>query len=125
MYEIYPKKDICHNFCKLLRNYFSDIYSTNLKKNPKKVPAPKNLWPNSFQFYMCNPFEIFKCHVKNYVIEPDITVIKCIKPDEPRRIKDIAKMPITLLNANERKQISASADQQYVSLEDKLNLELR
>ena len=123
MYEIYPKKDICSNFPKLIRSYFSDIYSTNLEKNPKKVPAPKNFWPHSFQFHMCNPFEIFKCHIKNYLTEPTINITKFIKPDEPRKIKDIAKMPVSLLNSNEKKYINITDG--YVSVEDKLKLQLR
>lgn len=120
IYEIYPKKDICSNFSKLITSYFSEIYSTNVEKNPKKVPAPKNLWPHSFQFHMCNPFEIFKCNIKNYLTEPTINIIKCIKPDEPRKVKDIAKMPISLLNSNEKKYINATHGEGYVSIEDKL-----
>jgi len=125
IYEIYPKKDICSNFSKLITSYFSEIYSTNVEKNPKKVPAPKNLWPHSFQFHMCNPFEIFKCNIKNYLTEPTINIIKCIKPDEPRKVKDIAKMPISLLNSNEKKYINATHGEGYVSIEDKLKLQLR
>lgn len=123
IYEIYPKKDICSNFSKLITSYFSEIYSTNLEKNPKKVPAPKNFWPHSFQFHMCNPFEIFKCHIKNYLTEPNINIIKFIRPDEPRKITDIAKMPTTLLNSNEKKIINITDE--YVSIEDKLKLQLR
>lgn len=123
VYEIYPKKDICSNFSKLITSYFSEIYSINLEKNPKKVPAPKNFWPHSFQFHMCNPFEIFKCHIKNYLTEPNINVIKFIRPDKPRKITDIAKMPTTLLNSNEKKTINITDE--YVSIEDKLKLQLR
>jgi hypothetical protein len=123
IYEIYPKKDICSNFPKLITSYFSEIYSVNLEKNPKKVPSPKNFWPHSFQFHMCNPFEIFKCHIKKYLTEPEINIIKFIKPNDPRTIKDIAKMPISLLNLTEKKNISTSDG--YVSIEDKLKLQLR
>jgi hypothetical protein len=123
IYEIYPKKDICSNFPKLITSYFSEIYSVNLEKNLKKVPSPKNFWPHSFQFHMCNPFEIFKCQIKKYLTEPEINIIKFIKPNDPRTIKDIAKMPISLLNLTEKKNISTSDG--YVSIEDKLKLQLR
>ena len=72
---------------------------------------------------MCNPFEIFKCHIKNYLTEPNINIIKFIRPDEPRKITDIAKMPTTLLNSNEKKIINITDE--YVSIEDKLKLQLR
>ena len=123
IYEIYPKKDICRNFPKLITSYFSEIYSVNLEKNPKKVPSPKNFWPNSFQFHMCNPFEIFKCNIKKYLTEPEINIIKFIKPNDPRTIKDIAKMPISLLNLTEKKNINTTDG--YVSIDDKLKLQLR
>lgn len=49
--------------------------------------------------------------------------MKFIRPDEPRRIIDIAKMPIALLNSNEKKNIDITEG--YVSIEDKLKLQLR
>jgi len=123
IYEIYPKKDICSNFPKIIASYFSEIYLTNLEKNPKKVPAPKNLWPNSFQFHMCNPVEIFKCYIQNYLTDPILNITKFIRPDEPRKITDIAKMPICLLSSSERKNINVSDE--YVSFRDKSKLQLR
>jgi hypothetical protein len=125
IYEIYPKKDICSNFSKIITNYFTEIYTSNLLKSPKKVPAPKNFWPNSYQFHLCNPFEIFKCKITNYLTDPVINILKYIKPDEPRKITDIPKMPIELLNSNEKKSINISSDSYYVSLEDKQKLLLR
>lgn len=123
VYEIYPKKNICKNFQTLIKSYYSDIYLKNLKKHPNKIPAPKNIWPYSFQFYMCNPIEIFKCRVKNYLTQPAIEIIKFIRPNEPRRIKDIAQMPVNLLNPCERKTVDVTNE--YVSLQDRLKLELR
>ena len=52
-----------------------------------------------------------------------INIIKFIKPNDPRTIKDIAKMPISLLNLTEKKNINTSDE--YVSIEDKLKLQLR
>jgi hypothetical protein len=72
---------------------------------------------------MCNPIEIFNCRVKNYLTQPTIEVIKFIRPNEPRKIKDIAKMPVNLLNPRERKMVNVT--NKYVSFQDKLKLELR
>lgn len=123
VYEIYPKKDICRNFARMLKIYFSEIYTPNFQKYPKKIPAPKNFWPNSFQFHMCNPVEIFKCEIKNYLTEPKMNILKFIKPNEPRKVSDIAKMPIRLLSKNEKKFVNVKGS--YVSVEDKLSLKLR
>lgn len=122
MYEIYPKKD--KNFKKLLTNYYNDIYSKNLQKNPKKVPAPKNLWPHSYQFHMCNPHEIFKCRITDHLTEPNLIILKHLKPLEARTSADIVPMPVSLLNARER-QMLTTTDIEFVSLEDKQQLTLR
>lgn len=123
MYEIYPNKDICKNFGKLITNYYNDIYSKNLQKNPKKVPAPKNLWPHSYQFHMCNPHEVFKCKITDHLRDPTLTILKHLKPTEPRTRADIAPMPVSLLNTSERKLLKTESS--VVSLEDKERLSLR
>ena len=46
-----------------------------------------------------------------------------IRPNEPRKITDIAKMPIALLNSNEKQKINITGE--YVSIEDKIKLHLR
>lgn len=123
MYEIYPKKEP-KNFAKLITNYYNDIYSKNLQKNPKKVPAPKNLWPHSYQFHMCDPHEIFRCRIADHLTDPKLTILKHLKPTDPRTPADIVPMPKSLLNARERKLLNSS-DEQFVSPEDKQRLSLR
>ena len=105
-------------------DYYENIYLANIKKNPKKVPAPKNLWPYSFQFYMCNPVKIFHCNISNYITEPDINVIKYINYSSVRTIYDIEKMPLKLLNQEEKIRIKVSEDKELTH-EDILKLELR
>jgi len=123
-YEIYPKKEQCKHFKSILMEYYQNIYLANLKKNPKKVPAPKNLWPYSFQFYMCNPVKIFECKISNYITEPDISVIKYIKHNSVRTIYDIEKMPFKLLKSEEINRIKVSDDKE-ITYEDILKLVLR
>jgi len=124
VYEIYPKKEQCKHFKSILTDYYENIYLANVKKNPKKVPAPKNLWPYSFQFYMCNPVKIFECKISNYITEPDISVIKYIKHCSVRTIYDIEKMPLKLLKQEEKIRIKVSEDKELTH-EDILKLELR
>lgn len=123
MYEIYPKKEICKNFATLITSYYNDLYVKNLANNPKKVPAPKNLWPHSYQFHMCNPFEIFKCRISHYLTNPKLDIIKHLKPTDCRTQSDIVPMPLKLLNAHERKLVRC--DGEYVLFEDKELLALR
>ena len=124
VYEIYPKKEICRNFKSILTEYYNDIYLANIKKNPKKVPAPKNLWPDSFQFYRCNPVKIFECKISNYIVEPDIEVIKYISYCSIRTIDDIEHMPIKLLTSDEKILLKKYGDEE-LTYEDMLKLNLR
>jgi hypothetical protein len=124
VYEIYPKKEECKNFKSILMDYYNNIYLSNIKKNPKQVPAPKNFWPDSFQFHMCNPVKIFECKISNYISDPIIEVIKYINYYSVRSIDDIEVMPIKLLNTEEKKRLEIFEDRE-LSYEDVLKLELR
>jgi len=124
VYEIYPKKDICKNFKNILTNYYNNTYLKNKEKNPKRVPAPKNLWPDSFQFYMCNPVKIFECKIKDYMTNPVIERTKYIKPDAVRTTNDIEVMPLSLLTQSEKDKLNL-VDHQKLSYTDVLKLDLR
>jgi len=124
VYEIYPKKEKCKHFKSILMEYWENIYKANREKNPKKVPAPKNLWPYSFQFYMCNPVKIFECKISNYLTEPVNEVIKFINYRSERTINDIEKMPVKLLTKEEKNKLEISGDKE-LTYEDILNLKLR
>lgn len=124
VYEIYPKKDICKNFKKIITNYYNNTYLKNKEKNPKKVPAPKNLWPDSFQFYMCNPVKIFESKIKDYMSNPVIERIHYIKPDAVRTTNDIEVMPLSLLTQSEKDKLNLG-DHQKLSYIDVLKLDLR
>lgn len=66
MYEIWPKSKRSYKFRTLLNNYYEYLYKPHIIKNPPRTPATKNFWPESFQFYMCNPVKIFECHIHNW-----------------------------------------------------------
>lgn len=116
-FEIRPKRTPM--FGTILRSYYHDIFL----KSKNKVPAPKNLWPYSYQFYMCDPVEIFHCTVYEYLSQPRVCVEKYIGPDETRR--DAVQMPCSVLNSDEKRQLKCSPGLLYVSPSDKTGLSLR
>lgn len=114
-FEIHPKRS--RVFGELLRSYYHDIFL----KSKAKVPAPKNLWPYSFQFYMCDPVEIFRCTVRRFLTDPEMTIEKYLAPHEPRT--DPVPMPRALLNAKEKTRVSTTNE--FLTDQDKAQLSLR
>lgn len=107
IFEIWTKSSRCVHFRTLMNNYYNKIYLEHIRKNPNKVPAPKNFWPYSFQFYMCNPVKIFSCTVKNANTKPIITIDHFIDPVHDRSFLVSENMPSDLLNIDEFKIIGA------------------
>lgn len=105
-FEIYPKNDRHKNFCEIMKNYYYGIYTENLKKNPKKVPAPKNLWPDSFQFFMCNPIKIFECSISSVNENPIIESISFVSSNIDRSTLVSEPLPIKLLYKKEKQKVS-------------------
>lgn len=102
-FEIWVKSDRCSNFRTLMENYYNYIFKEHKKKDPNKNPAPKNLFPDNFPFYMCNPIKTFECIIKNGLSDnPEINIIKYIKPDVDRKELASEDMPSSLLSKEER-----------------------
>ena len=100
-YEIWPQHDRHRNFRLLMANYFRNIYEKHIAANPNKTPAPKNLWPYSFQFYMCNPVRVFHCVVRDALENPRFADFHIADPEADRGDIDPEPMPFDLLNATE------------------------
>lgn len=115
-FEIHPKRTPM--FGTLLRSYYHDIFL----KSKAKIPAPKNLWPYSYQFYMCDPVEIFHCTVYDFLSQPRVCIEKYIEPNETRSA--VVQMPCNILNTEEKRQLKCSPGL-YVSQVDKERLSLR
>ena len=105
VFEIWPRDPRQENFRTLMDNYFRNIYLPNIASNPQKTPAPKNMWPYSFQFYMCNPLRTFHCVVENALEDFDINVAEYVEPAQDRANVLPVRMPLSILNAKEKKQI--------------------
>ena len=115
-FEIWPKSERCTRFRELLDNYYSFIYSAHIKDNPAKTPAPKNLWPDRFPFYMCNPVKIFECRINDALSEtPSVKILHYVKPEENRENLPSELMPVSLLT---KREISVLEEAGFIVDED-------
>lgn len=96
IFEIWPQFSPC--FTQLLTKYYYDIYLEHINNNPQKTPAPKNLWPESFQFYKCQPIKTFECIIKDFNTNPSAEITKFVPPHQSRADIEPEKMPTDLLN---------------------------
>lgn len=101
IYEIWPNSARCSRFSELMQNYYQNIYLTHLAANPRKTPAPKNFWPESYQFYLCNPIRIFSATVTQSLTNPRTIVNSYIPAGNDRSMYESLPMPIGLLNTAE------------------------
>lgn len=83
-FEIWPKSPRHARFAEILTNYYRKIYLAHRKKDPSKTPAPKNFWPYSYQFYICNPILTFSCTVENANVTPEIKIERYMQPGADR-----------------------------------------
>lgn len=98
-YEIWPK----HNpqFQQLLYDYYNSIYLEHIKLNASKTPAPKNLWPYSFQFYMCKPLKTYECLISSINTKPSIKTLTFVEPTFDRANIEPEQVPTEILKFDE------------------------
>ncbi len=102
-FEVWVQSKRCKNFNILLENYYNYIYKKHIKEYPDRTPAPKNLFPDMFPFYMCNPIKIFECNIKDSLSKNAEPVINYyIKPKESRLTLKSELMPVSLLYPSEK-----------------------
>ncbi|MDP3048486.1 MAG: MamI family restriction endonuclease [Thermodesulfovibrionales bacterium] len=100
-FEIWNDSGRHINFKTIMSNYFYKIFIEHIKRNPNKTPAPKNFWPYSYQFYLCNPVRVFSCIVENANTNPSIHIDHYVEPDFDRNNLTVEKMPTELLGMEE------------------------
>ena len=98
VFEIWPSHDRHRNFRELMTRYFENIYLPHIEQNPQKTPAPKNFWPYSFQFYMCNPVRTLQCMATNANTDPHLEILEYVEPDANRAEVSPVRMPYSVLN---------------------------
>lgn len=101
VYEIWPQYARHSSFTALMKGYYESIYQGHKEKDAAKTPAPKNFWPWSFQFYKCNPVQVFQATVKYANTKPQITVDVFVDPAADRATLTPLAMPSELLTADE------------------------
>jgi len=73
-FEIWPEHPRNSRFGEIMTNYYTKIYLEHKKSDANKTPAPKNFWPDQYQFYVCNPMRTFLCVVENANEEPRLEI---------------------------------------------------
>ena len=113
VFEIWPGHKRHTHFRTLMDNYFHNIYLPHIERNPTRTPAPKNFWPYSFQFYMCNPVRVFHCVVEDAPKNPQIKVLEYVQPTKDRATVAPVLMPMSKLSSSElrifREKVDGSA----------------
>ena len=102
VFEIWPVHSRHIRFRTIMEDYYRDIYLPHIERNPRNTPAPKNFWPYSFQFYMCNPVRIFHCIVEDALRDPLINVREYVEPSVDRAAVAPLPMPLSVLRRSER-----------------------
>ena len=131
IFELWPSQDRHINFRTLMEEYYYGIYEPHIQTNPQKTPAPKNFWPYSFQFYMCNPLRTFHCIVTDALKDPQIDVRGYVEPATDRAAIDPVSMPFSTLKPDERTTLrhflgaAAYAEAKANGLTEKQRLMLR
>ncbi len=100
-FEIWNTDERHKNFKTLMTNYYYKIFLEHVKKNPKKTPAPKNFWPYSYQFYLCNPIKVFEIFIEKVNDNPIIKINTYVEPNQDRSLLKAEPMPILLLKKEE------------------------
>lgn len=117
-FEIWPNSPRARHFVTLMENYYYKLYLGHIEKNPTKNPAPKNFWPYSYQFYMCNPIKTFSATVLDSDSAPKTTVDYYVEPDADRSELASELMPGSLLMPPELEQVAALPDHELEQLVD-------
>lgn len=100
-FEVWNKTNRHKNFSSLMSNYYHKIFLEHISRNPNKTPAPKNFWPYSYQFYLCNPIKVFECIVFSANTKPKISIVHLVKPNIDRSLLNSELMPTNLLSQEE------------------------
>ena len=101
VFEIWPQHNRHRHFRTLMQNYFNKIYLPHIERDPKRTPAPKNFWPYSFQFYMCNPVRTFHCVVRDALGDMHLEVLDYVEPLMDREKIRPLPMPLSVLKQHE------------------------
>lgn len=98
-YEVWPK--FSPNFIQICEDYYHKIYLEHIRSNPNKTPAPKNFWPESFQFYLCRPLKVFECEILDFNTAPKASINFYHPAHESRSSLMPESAPVSIFKADE------------------------
>ena len=110
VFEIWPSLKRHAHSGTIISNYYHNIYLPHIEKAPTKTPAPKNFWPYSYQFSMCNPIQTFSCTVEDALEEPKIKINTYVEPYIDRSTIESVAMPLNLLKQAELSKLNLDAN---------------
>ena len=109
-FEIWNNTERHKIFSVIMTNYYSKIFLEHIKRNPNKTPAPKNFWPYSYQFYLCNPVKVFEAIVKDSNTSPLVEITCLVATDVDRGELQPMPMPTSLVKNNELELLLADTE---------------
>lgn len=104
-FEIWTKSERNKRFSEIMTNYYHKIYLAHKKQSQSSNPAPKNFWPYSYQFYLCNPINVFSSTVINANTKPEIMIDYYAKPEADRLSLTSPIMPLDVVSDDELKLV--------------------
>lgn len=114
-FEIWNRTERHKHFTTLMTNYYNKIFLEHISRNASKTPAPKNFWPFSYQFYLCNPVKVFNCIVKDANSNPTITIDHYIQPNADRSLLTPEKMPTARIEKHELRNLINTVPEYLIS----------
>ena len=114
-FEIWNNSERGSKFRELMEAYYYNIYLFHIENNPKKTPAPYNLWPDYFPFYQCNPIKVFNCTITNANVNPILDIDLLIEPTVNRSTLPSIIAPVSILKINELRLLENAIDADVVN----------
>lgn len=108
-FEIWPEHHRNRRFSEIMGNYYNKIYLEHKKNDANKTPAPKNFWPDQYQFYLCNPIRTFLCEVQAANSAPSLQIKEYVSPSADRETLPSILMPKDVLKKDELALLATAA----------------
>ena len=124
-FEIWPREERHHRFSEIMTNYYRKIYLAHRKNSPTKTPAPKNFWPYSYQFYICNPVKVFSCIITKANTAPQIIIEHYSEPAQDRSKIASEPMPSAILTDVEIQNLVQKLNQDEAQEITSLKIDLK
>lgn len=113
IWEVWPSADRHAHFVNFLRDYFVNNYQTKVAAGLK--PAPCNLHPLKYDFYLMNPVLTFKAMLRERGEDVTVEVVHHVKPGADRSQIAAELMPSKVLKGGEFCAIVRDSDPSHLA----------